>query len=81
MTTQSGQTPTTPAPAAQGSYMYLLTLDKPGFVSGSWHGTWTPPPGATRRDALVQLMEQIEKEDPRFAGSTIAFFSLEPNQL
>ncbi|MGW2364819.1 hypothetical protein ACWCZ5_04445 [Streptomyces sp. NPDC001667] len=65
----------------QGSHLYILTLDKPGDVSGSWHGTWTPPHGATRWDALVQLKEQIEKADPRFAGSTIAFFALEPNQL
>ncbi|MFF4736330.1 hypothetical protein ACFY2W_10615 [Streptomyces sp. NPDC001262] len=81
MTTQAAQTTTAPVPVGQGSHMYLLTLDKPGQVSGSWHGTWTPPPGATRHDVLVQFTKEIEEEDPRFVGATIAFFSLEPNQL
>lgn len=75
-TTQTAQTET-----AQGSHHYVLTLDIPGCVSGSWFGTVTPSPTATRHDLLTHLMDQIRSENPEFTRASVVFFSFEPNQI
>lgn len=80
MTTQTEQT-TAPAPAAQGTHHYVLTLDMPGRASGSWLGTTTPSPGTTRQAVLTHLLDQIRTDHPEFSRANILFFSLEPNQL
>lgn len=80
MTTQTDQT-TTPTAPAQGSHHYVLTLDIPGRIAGSWFGTITPVSGATRHDVLTNLMVQIRTANPEFARPNVVFFSLEPNQL
>jgi hypothetical protein len=79
----SSTTEQTAAPAAtgQGSHHYVLTLDIPGRISGSWFGTFTPSPTATRQDVLVHLLAQIRTDNPEFARANVAFFALESNRL
>jgi hypothetical protein len=75
-TTQTAQTET-----AQGTHHYVLTLEMPGRASGSWYGTVTPSPNATRHDVLTHLMGQIRSENPEFTRANVIFFSFEPNQI
>ncbi|GAA5615648.1 hypothetical protein CP981_17540 [Streptomyces platensis] len=65
----------------QGTHQWVITLEKPGRVSGSWYGAYTPPAGATRHDVFTVLKSGIEAENPELAGATVIFFALEPNQL
>lgn len=79
----SSQTTTTaaPAPAAQGSHHWVLTLEMPGRGMTTQFGTWTPPAGATRFDAFGALRSHIVAQHPEMASANTVFFSLEPNQL
>ncbi|MEU4271279.1 hypothetical protein [Streptomyces sp. NPDC026092] len=65
----------------QGTHHYVLTLDLPGRIAGSWQGTVTPGSGDTRQDVFVMLREHISESSPEFARANVVFFSLEPNQL
>ncbi|MFH9870955.1 hypothetical protein ACH4NT_33385 [Streptomyces lydicus] len=80
MTTQTTQA-SYPTAKPQGSHHWVITLEKPGRVSGSWYGAYTPPTGATRHDVFKVLKSGIEAENPELAGATVVFFALEPNQL
>lgn len=71
----------TPTGRQFGSHHYVLTLDMPGRVAGTWHGTFTPAASATRNDIFVWLRERISAENPEFARANVVFFSLEPNRL
>ncbi|GGT62498.1 hypothetical protein [Streptomyces lateritius] len=64
-----------------GSHHYVLTLDMPGRIAGTWHGTVTPGPTSTRNDMFLWLRERISSENPEFARANVVFFSLEPNRL
>ncbi|MFE5517448.1 hypothetical protein ACFQ9Q_06875 [Streptomyces virginiae] len=77
----SSQTTAGPAPAAQGSHHWVLTLEMPGRGMTTQFGTWTPPAGATRYDVLATLRAHIVAQNPEMASANIIFFSLEPNRL
>ncbi|MFI1678822.1 hypothetical protein [Streptomyces sp. NPDC020607] len=70
---------------SQGSHQYLLTLQAPhpsgGFAISTWTGTCTPTEGTTRHDIYQQLRQDVEREAPNFAGASLLFFDLQPNQL
>ncbi|MFJ8161178.1 hypothetical protein ACIRBY_09605 [Streptomyces sp. NPDC096136] len=67
--------------AAQGSHMWVLTLEMPGRGMSTQYGTWTPPAGATRYDVFIVLRDHIVAQQPQMASANCVFFSLEPNQL
>ena len=68
-------------PKQQGTHFFVLSLEKPGRFSMTQEGTCTPPPGATRADMYQRLYQAVTAEDPNLSGATVAFFSLERNQL
>ncbi|WP_327300783.1 hypothetical protein [Streptomyces goshikiensis] len=80
MTTQNTQT-TTPAPAAQGSHFWVLTLELPGRAAMTQSGAYTPPAGMTRNDVYLALRQHVTADHPEMARATTMFFALEPNQL
>ncbi|WP_314242296.1 hypothetical protein [Streptomyces sp. DSM 40907] len=75
--TSTSATPT----VAQGSHMWVLTLEIPGRGMTTQFGTSTPPADATRYDVLVALRGHIVAHNPEMASANTVFFSLEPNQL
>ncbi|MGS2588465.1 hypothetical protein [Streptomyces hebeiensis] len=79
----SSQTEQTAAPAVrrQGTHHYVLTLDLPGRVAGTWYGTYTPAPGATRHDVFMALQEQARRDNPELARANVVFFALERNGI
>ncbi|MFE6906989.1 hypothetical protein [Streptomyces erythrochromogenes] len=82
MTSQTSTTASAAVPAAaQGSHMWVLTLDMPGRGMTTSHGTVTPPAGATRHDVFRRLLDYVASEDPRMASANCVFFTLEPNRL
>ncbi|MFG3001299.1 hypothetical protein [Streptomyces sp. NPDC048340] len=80
MTSQTSST-TASQSAAQGSHMWVLTLEMPGRGMTTQYGTWTPPASATRLDVFVTLRGHIVAQHPEMASANTVFFSLEPNQL
>ncbi|MEU8778588.1 hypothetical protein [Streptomyces sp. NPDC048606] len=78
--TSSSSTPANPA-AAQGSHMWVLTLDLPGRTMTTQYGTWTPPAGTTRYDAFLAIRGDLVARHPEMANANTIFFSLEPNRL
>ncbi|MFD3870373.1 hypothetical protein [Streptomyces sp. NPDC058623] len=80
MTTQNAQT-TIPAPAAQGSHFWVLTLELPGRAAMTQNGTYTPPVGMTRYDAHQAIRQYVIADHPEMARATTVFFALESNQL
>ncbi|WP_329101953.1 hypothetical protein [Streptomyces sp. NBC_01439] len=82
MTSQTSTTATTAAPAAaQGSHMWVLTLEIPGRGMSTQYGTWTPPADATRYDVFVALRGHLVTQHPEMGSANTVFFSLEPNRL
>ncbi|MGW6565085.1 hypothetical protein [Streptomyces sp. NPDC054975] len=80
MSSQTEQN-TTPTVQQHGSHHYVLTLDMPGRIASTWHGTFTPGPTSTRNDVFLWLRERISAENPEFTRANVVFFSLEPNRL
>ncbi|MFD9572902.1 hypothetical protein ACFWBI_24040 [Streptomyces sp. NPDC059982] len=80
MTTQNVRT-AVPAPVAQGSYLWVLTLELPGRAAMTQSGTYTPPPGTTRYDAFQALRQHVTASHPEMARANTMFFALEPNQF
>ncbi|TQJ89314.1 hypothetical protein [Streptomyces sp. SLBN-31] len=68
---------------APGPLFWVLSVDKPGLVSTTRSGTYTPRPGATREDAYQEIYEEVTAtaSHPALRGATVLFFSLEPNRL
>ncbi|MEV6124493.1 hypothetical protein AB0M23_28965 [Streptomyces sp. NPDC052077] len=64
----------------QGTHMYVLTLSD-GRGEGTVSGTITPPAGASRFDTYEHLRRHATGVHPSLRGSTVVFFSLEPNTL
>ncbi|MER7955168.1 hypothetical protein [Streptomyces sp. NPDC096030] len=81
MTFQTSTTATPTPAAAQGSHMWVLTLQAPGRGMTTHYGTWTPPAGATRFDAFATLRGYVVAQHPDMASATTVFFSLKSNQL
>ncbi len=82
MTSQTSTTATAAAPAAaQGSHMWVLTLEIPGRGMTTGHGTVTPPVGASRHDTFRTLLDHVVSQDPQMSSANCVFFSLEPNRL
>lgn len=80
MTTPNAQT-TPPAPAVQGSHMWVLTLELPGRTMSTQYGTSTPASGATRYDVFVAIRSLLVAKHPEMASANTVFFALEPNRL
>jgi hypothetical protein len=69
---------------AQDSHHFVLTLQKPsgsGWATGTWAGSFTPSPGATRYEVYAALVAQCSREHPEVAGGAVVYFSLERNEL
>ncbi|MFI8446321.1 MULTISPECIES: hypothetical protein [Streptomyces] len=82
MTSQTASTATADAPAAaQGSHMWVLTLEKPGRGMTTAHGTVTPPADATRFDVFRTLLDYVVSQNPQMSSGNCVFFTLEPNRL
>ncbi|UQX01003.1 hypothetical protein [Streptomyces sp. RerS4] len=82
MTSKTSSTPATgTSAAAQGSHMWVLTLELPGRTMTTQYGTWTPPADSTRYDVFVALRGHIVAQHPEMANANCVFFSLEPNGL
>ncbi|MEU0443444.1 hypothetical protein ABZ202_27545 [Streptomyces sp. NPDC006186] len=80
MTTQT-TTDATPARQTQGTHHFVITLEKPGRLSFTQEGTFTPPPGATRQDAFRHIVQSVFDQYPHLKEAAVGFFLLEPNQL
>lgn len=80
----STQTQQTAAPTQQGSHHFILTTQRPspsGFRINTLHGTFTPAPESTRKDAYEQVRAEHDRLYPHMAGGTVLFFAFERNQL
>ncbi|GAA4025385.1 hypothetical protein [Streptomyces plumbiresistens] len=64
-----------------GTHFWVLSVDKPGRVSTTRSGTYTPAPGSTRESVYRDIYLAITDADPILRGATVLFFSLEPNRL
>ncbi|WP_371566251.1 hypothetical protein [Streptomyces canus] len=64
-----------------GPLFWVLSVDKPGVVSTTRSGTYTPRPGATREDAYLEIYQEVTAGHHALRGATVLFFSLEPNRL
>ncbi|MER6249221.1 hypothetical protein [Streptomyces griseorubiginosus] len=64
-----------------GPLFWVLSVGKPGLVSTTRNGTYTPRAGATREDAYQEIYEEVTASHPALRGATVLFFSLEPNRL
>ncbi|MFG2801634.1 hypothetical protein [Streptomyces pseudovenezuelae] len=64
-----------------GPLFWVLSVDKPGVVSTTRSGTYTPRPDATREDAYLEIYQEVTTSHPALRGATVVFFSLEPNRL
>lgn len=80
MTTPNTQS-TTPAPAAQGTHFWVMTLELPGLAAMTKNGTYTPPAGTTRYDAYQAIRRHVTAEHPEMAHANTMFFALEPNRF
>ncbi|MFD8391187.1 hypothetical protein ACFV2N_18810 [Streptomyces sp. NPDC059680] len=80
MTTQT-ETDAARAQQGQGTHHFVITLEKPGLLSMTQEGTFTPPPGSTRQDAYALIYRAVTSQDPDLNGASVGFFMLEPNQL
>ncbi|MGA4867607.1 hypothetical protein ACPB9J_33780 [Streptomyces lavendulocolor] len=80
MTTQT-ETTTPPATQQQGTHMWVMTLDLPGRVSGTQHGTLTPPAEWTQYDAFLAIKAELCRNNPELGRANVVFFDMRPNQL
>ncbi|GAA0500661.1 hypothetical protein [Streptomyces olivaceiscleroticus] len=76
-------TQTTP-PEEQGTHFWFMTFlartDRDVDVANR-SGTWTPPPGFTRFDAMKAIRQQLIEDSPHLANSAMLSFDIQPNQL
>ncbi|MCX5304695.1 MULTISPECIES: hypothetical protein [Streptomyces] len=80
-TTSTSASDTAAPAAAQGSHMWVLTLDLPGRTMATRCGTSTPAVGATRYDVFLAIRSLLVADNPEMASANTVFFSLEPNRL
>ncbi|UED85287.1 hypothetical protein [Streptomyces profundus] len=60
------------------THFYILSLELPNRLQGSWVGEVSVQPGTRRMDVFVYLRDEVAKERPEMARATPLFFSLEP---
>ncbi|MFF2061104.1 hypothetical protein ACFVWZ_04750 [Streptomyces sp. NPDC058200] len=65
----------------QGSHFYVLTLEKPGLMSATRTGTYTPAPGTTRNDAFNDIYDQLTSSNRDLYRANVVFFTIESNQI
>ncbi|MFC9736077.1 hypothetical protein ACFWG5_34470 [Streptomyces hydrogenans] len=78
MDTQTTQ-PAAPTANAQGTHMYVLTVDLPGRSAATFDGTFTPAPGTTPHDVYLDLKAHAVQRYPEMARGIVTFFSIQPN--
>ncbi|MGW3077877.1 hypothetical protein [Kitasatospora sp. NPDC001132] len=72
------------APAAQGSYHFILTLQASlgsGFQVFTTEGTHTPAVGWTRADFYKAIRDAVVQQQPELARANTIFFDLQPNRI
>ncbi|MFB7867333.1 hypothetical protein [Streptomyces sp. NPDC056069] len=79
--TTAQPTESAPAPSAQGTHHWVMTLDLPGRACVTESSTWTPSPGTTRHDAYTQIRAALVSQHPEMRQAVCVFFSLERNTL
>ena len=74
----------TEATPEQGTHFWMMALhvkNSAGVHLNSYHGTWTPTPGATRLDTFNAIRAYVDEQDPTARGGLATAFDLQPNQL
>ncbi|MFK0214948.1 hypothetical protein [Streptomyces sp. NPDC090298] len=66
---------------AQGTHLYVLSLQNRQMNACTISGTYTPPPGATRFDILNRLRLDAAREYPSMEGAIVLYFALDANHL
>ncbi|MFF9427689.1 hypothetical protein [Streptomyces sp. NPDC014746] len=66
---------------AQGTHLYILSLQNSRQAACTISGTYTPPPGATRFDILNRLRLDAAREYPSMEGAIVLYFALDTNHL
>ncbi|MGW8765552.1 hypothetical protein ACWGN5_23925 [Streptomyces sp. NPDC055815] len=66
---------------AQGTHLYVLSLQNNRQAACTISGTYTPPPGATRFDILNRLRIDAARQYPSMEGAIVLYFALEANDL
>ncbi|MGW1116540.1 hypothetical protein ACWD5B_05440 [Streptomyces tanashiensis] len=66
---------------AQGTHMYVLSLQNRQMSACTISGTYTPAPWDTRFDILNRLRLDAVRQYPSMEGSIVVYFALEPNEL
>ncbi|GAA3032423.1 hypothetical protein FHS39_002563 [Streptomyces olivoverticillatus] len=73
-----------PEPVAQqpqGTHFFLITLDVPGRMQFTSHGTYNPPEGVTRQDAYLAIRQHVVESRPEFQQANVAFFAFDRNEV
>ncbi|WP_369778847.1 hypothetical protein [Streptomyces sp. R33] len=65
----------------QGSHFWIMVMMIPGGRAGSYQGTITPRPSATRFDMFNQVREEIRQRAPETATGVVVSFDIQPNKL
>ena len=84
MTQPTTHTATAPAPAAQGSHHFILTLQAShgsGFQVFTTQGNHTPAAAWTRQDFYEQVRSSVVREHPELSRANVLFFDVQPNRL
>jgi hypothetical protein len=71
-------------PEEQGThfwFMSFLARSGGGLNVANRSGTWTPPAGITRFDAMKEIRRQVIDADPSLANSAMLSFDIQSNQL
>ncbi|MGW2397047.1 hypothetical protein ACWCYY_10885 [Kitasatospora sp. NPDC001664] len=66
------------------SLHYLITLQWPidrGFATVTRDGVLTAPPGATRQQAVISVLDAVRQQTGAPDGASVMFLSLAPNTL
>ncbi|MGW8351057.1 hypothetical protein [Streptomyces wedmorensis] len=66
---------------AQGTHLYVLSLQNSQKAACTISGTYTPPPGATRFDILNQLRLDTARQYPSMEDAIVLYFALDTNHL
>ncbi|GGU78967.1 hypothetical protein GCM10010275_12250 [Streptomyces litmocidini] len=66
---------------AQGTHMYVLSLQNRQMSACTISGTCTPDPWDTRFDILNRLRLDAIRQYPPMKGSIVVYFALEMNDL
>lgn len=62
-------------------HMSFLARNELGLAPVERNGHLTPPPGATRFDAMNLIQQAVVAASPYLADATMLSFDIQPNQL